>query len=159
MVANKLTMTTTESRNHIELVLKIARMYYTDNLTQAQIAAQVGYSRPHHLAAAQRIARPGHGTHRDRASTRASDAAGGRAGKTVRVEMRTSGAGQSRAGSQHHRPPICRGPAYRKVVARLAHHRLQRTGRRRHGPRSRHPGLAEIQCGADGGRPLPPAIR
>ena len=40
MVANKLTMTTTESRNHIELVLKIARMYYTDNLTQAQIAAQ-----------------------------------------------------------------------------------------------------------------------
>lgn len=32
MVANKLTMTTTESRNHIELVLKIARMYYTDNL-------------------------------------------------------------------------------------------------------------------------------
>ena len=23
--------------------------------------------------------------------------------------MRTSGAGQSRAGSQHHRPPICRG--------------------------------------------------
>ena len=46
MVANKLTMTTTESRNHIELVLKIARMYYTDNLTQAQIAAQIGYSRP-----------------------------------------------------------------------------------------------------------------
>lgn len=41
MVANKLTMTTTESRNHIELVLKIARMYYTDNLTQAQIAAQI----------------------------------------------------------------------------------------------------------------------
>jgi hypothetical protein len=40
MVANKLTMTTTESRNHIELVLKVARMYYTDNLTQAQIAAQ-----------------------------------------------------------------------------------------------------------------------
>lgn len=46
MVANKLTMTTTESRNHIELVLKVARMYYTDNLTQAQIAAQIGYSRP-----------------------------------------------------------------------------------------------------------------
>ena len=27
-------------------MLKIARMYYTDNLTQAQIAAQIGYSRP-----------------------------------------------------------------------------------------------------------------
>lgn len=46
MSGNNLTMTTTESRNHIELVLNVARMYYMDNLTQAQIAAKIGYSRP-----------------------------------------------------------------------------------------------------------------
>lgn len=39
-------LATAESRKHIELVLKVARMYYMQNLTQAQIASAVGYSRP-----------------------------------------------------------------------------------------------------------------
>lgn len=46
MSASDLTMTTSESRNHIELVLKVARMYYLENRTQADIAKEIGYSRP-----------------------------------------------------------------------------------------------------------------
>ncbi len=37
---------TSDEREHIELLLKVARMYYEDGATQAHIAKQVGYSRP-----------------------------------------------------------------------------------------------------------------
>lgn len=36
--------TTTESRNHVSLVLKVARAYYQENKTQSQIAKDIGYS-------------------------------------------------------------------------------------------------------------------
>ncbi|MFT8358027.1 sugar-binding transcriptional regulator [Bifidobacterium aquikefiri] len=35
-----------ESRQHIQLTLRVARMYYMHDMTQAQIAASIGYSRP-----------------------------------------------------------------------------------------------------------------
>ncbi|MDN6234633.1 MAG: helix-turn-helix domain-containing protein [Bifidobacterium crudilactis] len=46
MFSMKSQFATAESRTHIELVLHVARMYYIKNMTQAQIAAAIGYSRP-----------------------------------------------------------------------------------------------------------------
>ncbi|MDO4916101.1 MAG: sugar-binding transcriptional regulator [Rothia sp. (in: high G+C Gram-positive bacteria)] len=37
---------TSDEREHVQLLLKVARMYYEEGATQAQIAKQVGYSRP-----------------------------------------------------------------------------------------------------------------
>ncbi len=42
----KLSMETKESREHIELMLKVARMYYEHNSTQSEIAKEIGFSRP-----------------------------------------------------------------------------------------------------------------
>ena len=46
MNASNLSLATSESRNHIELILKVARMYYLENQTQIDIAKKIGYSRP-----------------------------------------------------------------------------------------------------------------
>ena len=37
---------TSDERERVNLLLKVARMYYEEGATQAQIAKQVGYSRP-----------------------------------------------------------------------------------------------------------------
>lgn len=37
---------TSDAREHIRLLLRVARMYYQDGATQSQIAASIGYSRP-----------------------------------------------------------------------------------------------------------------
>ncbi|MBT1166752.1 sugar-binding transcriptional regulator [Bifidobacterium simiarum] len=39
-------LATSSSRRHIDLILKVARDYYLDNMTQAEIARDIGYSRP-----------------------------------------------------------------------------------------------------------------
>lgn len=39
-------LATQTSRQHIDLVLQVARAYYLDDMTQAQIAKRIGYSRP-----------------------------------------------------------------------------------------------------------------
>ncbi|WEV72540.1 sugar-binding domain-containing protein [Bifidobacterium sp. ESL0790] len=39
-------LATSSSRQHIDLVLQVARSYYLDNRTQSQIARDIGYSRP-----------------------------------------------------------------------------------------------------------------
>ncbi|WEV69290.1 sugar-binding protein [Bifidobacterium sp. ESL0775] len=39
-------LATSSSRHHIELMLHVARSYYLDDKTQAQIARDIGYSRP-----------------------------------------------------------------------------------------------------------------
>lgn len=46
MITNDLSMADEESRDHIELVLQVARYYYQNNLSESAIAKKIGYSRP-----------------------------------------------------------------------------------------------------------------
>lgn len=39
-------MTSAQTREHVQLLLRIARMYYQDHMLQSQIATAIGYSRP-----------------------------------------------------------------------------------------------------------------
>lgn len=43
---NDKSLATNSSRQHIELMLRVARSYYLEDKTQAQIAQDIGYSRP-----------------------------------------------------------------------------------------------------------------
>jgi len=46
MFKDDMSLVTQESRQHIELVLSVARSYYLQDCTQAEIAKNIGYSRP-----------------------------------------------------------------------------------------------------------------
>lgn len=43
---NDASLASSSSRDHVELMLKVARLYYEDERTEAQIAREIGYSRP-----------------------------------------------------------------------------------------------------------------
>jgi len=39
-------MTSSDARKRVQLLLRVARMYYQDHMLQSQIATETGYSRP-----------------------------------------------------------------------------------------------------------------